>query len=289
MLHSVPAWFSDAVAYEPARASFPVAGAAIELLTWGEVGKPGLLFLHGSAAHADWWSFIAPSFAGHWRVAAISWSGMGRSDWRASYSFPIYQEELWTAIEAAGLNQGGAPPIVVAHSFGGVPALQAGLQHPQRLRGIAFIDCRLRIRTLVQPGERRPARRYDSEAAILERFRFTPPDNGAHPYIRDFIARHSIKRIAAPHTGWTWRFDPERRNKMQSYDRQAAPGQLQMPAVLIAGGSSTIVGAEQRRLFRDTAPEMRQILIPDAGHHVMVDQPLALIDALHSVIKSWSA
>lgn len=287
--HAIPSWFADAVAYEPVRSSCVVAGAAIELLTWGEVGKPGLLFVHGSAAHADWWSFIAPSFAEQWRVAAISWSGMGRSGWRDSYSYPIYREELWTAIEAAGLHQASVKPIVVAHSFGGVPALQAGLQHPRRLRGIAFIDCRLRTRTLVQPGEHQPARLYASEQAILERFRFTPPDTGAHPYIRDFIGRRSIKQVMAPQAGWTWCFDPERRNKMQPYNQQEGAGQLQIPMVLIAGGSSTIVTTEQRELFRRSAPNLRQVLIPDAGHHIMVDQPLALIDALHAVFAAWNA
>ena len=56
-------WFAAAIAREPERSTYEVDGAAIELLTWGDVGKPGLLFLHGNAAHADWWSFIAPLFA----------------------------------------------------------------------------------------------------------------------------------------------------------------------------------------------------------------------------------
>ena len=37
--------------------------ADIELLTWGEIGKPGLIFVHGNSAHSDWWSFIAPFLA----------------------------------------------------------------------------------------------------------------------------------------------------------------------------------------------------------------------------------
>ena len=77
-----PAWFDAAIAQAPERTMITVEGANIELLTWGEVGKPGLLLLHGNGAHADWWSFIAPFFAKDWRVAAISWSGMGGSDWR---------------------------------------------------------------------------------------------------------------------------------------------------------------------------------------------------------------
>ena len=36
-----PAWFEWALAQEPERRLVPVDGANIELLTWGEVGKPG--------------------------------------------------------------------------------------------------------------------------------------------------------------------------------------------------------------------------------------------------------
>ena len=43
----------------------------------GPADAAPLLFLHGNGAHADWWSFIAPFFAAEYRVAALSWSGMG--------------------------------------------------------------------------------------------------------------------------------------------------------------------------------------------------------------------
>ena len=58
-----PAWFERVVAIEPERTFVAVEGAQVETLAWGERGKPGLIFLHGGAAHADWWSFIAPFFA----------------------------------------------------------------------------------------------------------------------------------------------------------------------------------------------------------------------------------
>ncbi len=47
----------------PSAARARSTGANIELLTWGEVGKPGLILVHGNSAHADWWSFIAPFLA----------------------------------------------------------------------------------------------------------------------------------------------------------------------------------------------------------------------------------
>jgi len=89
-----PTWFSAALARAPERALVPVLGADIELLTWGAVGKPGLIFVHGNSAHADWWSFIAPFLAGDYRVAALSLSGMGGSDWRETYSFETFAAEI---------------------------------------------------------------------------------------------------------------------------------------------------------------------------------------------------
>ena len=100
-----PAWFDAALADKPERSTFDFEGAEIELLTWGEVGKPGLLLLHGNGAHADWWSFIAPLLADDYRVAAISWSGMGDSDWRPKYSAEIFMAEIFGAIDAAQLDR----------------------------------------------------------------------------------------------------------------------------------------------------------------------------------------
>ena len=57
------AWFESAVARKPQSRFVTVEGAAIHYLHWEARHKPGLLFVHGNAAHAHWWSFIAPFFA----------------------------------------------------------------------------------------------------------------------------------------------------------------------------------------------------------------------------------
>ncbi|MBU2135353.1 MAG: hypothetical protein KKA45_04045, partial [Alphaproteobacteria bacterium] len=80
-----PAWFEAVIAKEPQRSFVTSLGTQIEVLTWGEVGKPGLLLVHGNSAHADWWSFIAPYLAEDYRVASMSLAGMGASDWRETY------------------------------------------------------------------------------------------------------------------------------------------------------------------------------------------------------------
>src|SRR6202008_2252868 len=88
-----PAWFRNARAHEPEREMVSTPRGRIEALSWGERGRPGLLFVHGNTAHADWWSFICPLFAGQYRATAMSLAGMGGSDWRETYSCDDFAED----------------------------------------------------------------------------------------------------------------------------------------------------------------------------------------------------
>src|SRR5580700_11989717 len=129
-----PDWFNWAIAKTPERSFVAVDGANIELLAWGERGKPGLILVHGNSAHADWWSFIAPYLAQDYRVAAVSLSGMGGSDWRERYTFEMFADEIHECAKAAGLYEAPVKPIYVGHSFGGAQAFYSAAHHPERMR-----------------------------------------------------------------------------------------------------------------------------------------------------------
>jgi pimeloyl-ACP methyl ester carboxylesterase len=132
-----PRWFRDALALQPARSWHDVQGARIETLAWGERGRPGLLLLHGKMAHAQWWNFIAPFFAGAHRVVALSFGGMGGSDWRPSYSVATMADEAMVVGEHEGLFDSAVPPLIVGHSFGGFVSLLCAQQHGSTARGSA--------------------------------------------------------------------------------------------------------------------------------------------------------
>src|SRR5580698_4422257 len=97
----VPAWFDRIIAVEPESAFVEVDGARIHYLRWGDRAKPGLLLVHGNAANAYWWSFIAPFLAREYNVAAMDLSGMGDSDWRADYSMEQFVQEQLAVCEDA--------------------------------------------------------------------------------------------------------------------------------------------------------------------------------------------
>jgi pimeloyl-ACP methyl ester carboxylesterase len=57
---------------------------------------------------------------------------------------------------------------------------------------------------------------------------------------------------------------------------------------LLFGDRSALLTVPRRALLRrSTPPETPWVEIPDAGHHVMVDQPLALVAALRTQLEAW--
>lgn len=210
-----PEWFARALLDRPERGFVTVEGARIETLTWEPreaPTTPALLLLHGSGAHADWWSFIAPFLAQRRRVVALSWSGMGGSDWRPSYSRELFLREAIEVSEATGLDESG-PPILVGHSFGGRMALTLAAAHGERFLAAVIIDPPVFAPDRPRPAARgdrefKPHRVYPTFEAAMARFRFAPVQPCANLFIADHIARLGLRQILPPEgDGWTWRFD----------------------------------------------------------------------------------
>lgn len=286
-----PKWFGDALAMAPERGHFASQGAQIELLSWGDSGKPGLLFLHGNGAHADWWSAIAPFFADQWRCAAPSLSGMGRSERRADgYTILDFAQEARDAIPAAGLDRAG-PPIVIAHSMGGMVGIHA-LAARRLARGLILIDSPLGMSDdraqEVRAGAPRTYRAHRPFATLadgLARFRLSPPQACANDYMVDHIARHGLVRQQDGQ--WVWHFDPQR---MAIPDEPVALpiDRVGCPVAYIYGDRSALIdGATLASTLAALPPGSPVVAIPDAAHHVPLDQPLALIAALRALLATW--
>jgi pimeloyl-ACP methyl ester carboxylesterase len=309
-----PAWFDAAIAQAPKRRFVEVLGARIELLTWGEVGKPGLIFVHGNSAHADWWSFIAPFLADQYRVAALSLSGMGDSDWRESYTFEVFAAEIHECAKAAGLYDAPVKPIYVGHSFGGSQVFYSAGKYPERMRAALLLDtgfggppsaaqeeewrkeaekAGLDARWRGPPRRTRPNRVYASFEEALTRFRFMPPQVPGNLYVADFIARRSLKRAPMPDgagEGWTWKFDPFLWGKLDRGSMETPDPATTPPLAQIFGDRSAIMRRKDAGARADFVPEgVPTMAIPDSEHHIMVDQPLALVAALRALLAVWPA
>jgi pimeloyl-ACP methyl ester carboxylesterase len=304
-----PAWFRKAVADTPERELVPTPRGRIEALSWGPRGKPGLLFVHGNTAHADWWSFLCPLFADQYRVTAMSLAGMGGSDWRNSYSFDDFADDAEAVARATGLYEGGRAPVYVGHSFGGGQTFYVASQRPGQIHAAILIDAGFRspVDERVSPPpaptvqgvrEKRPARVYPDLAAALARFRLSPPQPAENLFIIDHLARHGLMRTPLPEgsgpdgagEGWAWKFDPE---TMDRLEREAVKGifsaapTIEIPLAHLIGEHSSLRAVPG---LYDAYPANGLVIeIPDAHHHVMADQPLAVVAAIRSLLAAWRA
>ncbi|MGB1189758.1 MAG: alpha/beta fold hydrolase [Pseudomonadales bacterium] len=292
-MSNLPFWLERALAVPSQTGNVEVAGANIVFETWGKIGNPGIVLIHGSNAHLEWWRFTAPFLADNFRVAALDLSGNGNSDWRERYTGELLAEEVWQVCQAAEL---GDKPFVVGHSFGGWVALETGKYHDTELGGILFMDFTtappeqylewgLRAeREGVDPG--RKLRVYEEKEAALKRFRFIPEQPGVHPAVLAHLAEYGLKAVDG---GWTWKFDPALFDHMEMGSAQRDTfAQLTTKRALMLGEKSEDEGAFYAdHMLAITGGLLPTVTVPGTFHHLMFDQPVAVAMAMKMLLLEW--
>jgi pimeloyl-ACP methyl ester carboxylesterase len=283
---TTPDWYTRALDRLPSDRSVVVDGAEIHYLEWGQAGAPGLVLVHGGAAHAHWWSFLAPFFADDWHVAALDISGHGDSGRRPAYSHAQWASEVLAVADDAGFP---GPPVVVGHSLGGMVTIQTASMHGDRLAGAVIVDSPVRRpdpeseegasgRSFRSPGV------YPTLDEALDHFRLVPPQPTEHPFIIDYIARRSLRETAE---GWTWKFDP------MVFQHTLRPLRDQLASVncrvaLIRGELSAVVPPDTADYMYDLMGRSAPVVsIPEAHHHLLLDQPLAFVSSLRTLLADW--
>jgi len=274
-------WFDWAVS-QPRRSHFTdSAGTRVHYVSWnvGDTHKPGLLFAHGFLGHSHWWDFIAPFFTERFRVYALDFSGMGESGQRDVYRSDDFVCDYTAVLRDAGI----APGIVVGHSFGGSRLLQACAQAPEVFARAIVLDSYFHLHGEPAPVMQRrpPPRPYADEQTGVARFRLVP-EQACAPVLFDYLARHSLRQTDA---GWIWRFDPALREFQPPGGDDDLLARIAVPVTYVHGEASSVVSAERARAIVSAIPNARgPITMPRAQHHLMLDQPLALIGVLRALL-----
>jgi len=284
-----PQWFQDAIDTPYTSATVDVDGVEIHYLKWGEdKNKPGLVFVHGNGAHAHWWTFIAPFFLSHYQVIALDLAGAGDSGFAEEYSPEAFADQVAAAADDAGF---GPDTIVVGHSFGGYITLKTGLIHRDRLAGIVLVDSAVRPPDFKWERDPRkspikPKRIYTDYESAHARFRLMPPQGCENQYIMDYIGEHSLMEVD---DGWTWKSDDTMFNRFSFGDK------THEDLANLSCRVGIIYGEDSMLFTQDIADYMFKVLdesvpfvgIPEAQHHLFLDQPLAFVSALRTLLAEW--
>src|SRR5579883_1814558 len=192
-----PAWFREALAAPHTDHTIDVASCPIHYMRWGDGTKPGLVLVHGGAAHAQWWSFLAPMLTRHYDVVALDLSGHGDSGRREEYPRRVWADEVMAVIRDARFV---VPPVLVGHSMGGLVSIVTASVYGDALSGAIIVDAPVRKPDPesqeggVGKSFRNP-KVYPTVDDAVARFRLVPGQPCACPYILDHIARTSVHAV----------------------------------------------------------------------------------------------
>ena len=300
MLVPRPRWFEAALATPRREGWLDSAGCSIHYFSWGEPTNPGVLLLHGFLAHARCFAFIAPLLAKDYYVVAYDFSGMGDSGAREGYPDEVRLQELLDVAGGTGLFEGGEKPTIIAHSYGGSVGLLAMEQCGEQFSGLVICDLMtLRPERLIAhakegggpPGSqdpKRPNRVYPDYETAKARFVLSPPQKVNEAYLFDYMAFHSLKEVEG---GWSWKFHPSvfqrtanlhERMLAQARRIANAPGRV----VIVYGEESVAFDADSAEYVREAGGgHIPMIGIPDARHHLMLDQPIAFACVLRTILS----
>lgn len=279
----VPPWFSAALAAAARERTTTFAGTSIAYRVWGDPADRNIVLVHGGAAHSHWWDHIAPLLANGWQVVALDLSGHGDSGRRDRYSLDTWAREVMAVVTDAGV---AASTVVIGHSMGGLVTLRLASLVGARIAGAVAIDSPVRDLTPEDRAARQrrafgPLHVYPTSQAAAARFH-PIPDQPVLAYIADHVAATSIRPVEG---GWTWKFDPRIFAREQFTPEVLT--RLDCRVALFRAEHGIVTQQLSEVMYDRLGRAAPVVEIPAAGHHIMLDQPIALVAALRTLLSDW--
>ena len=288
-MSDTPGWFTRAIDTTPESHRIDVGGTSIHYLAWGERDLPGIVLVHGGAAHAHWWDHIGPSFLPDYRVVALDLSGHGDSDRRSDYTLRAWTEEVAAVIDDAGFT---SPPVVVGHSMGGFVTIATAAWQADHIGGAVIIDSPVQaedpeVARARRTDEFKKAKTYDDPDIPIARFRTIPEQRHYLPYVKEHVARNSLTLLDDGR--WGWKFDPTIFSIPPHHTVDIGGDllpEVSCPVALLRCEYGLVTPDIGNYMLKQLGRPIPVVQLPTAGHHPMLDVPLILVTALRTSLAN---
>lgn len=265
---------------------FTVNGLTLHALEWPAAGAPGLCFLHGGSAHSHWFDGVIRPFIGRYHVLSLDQRGHGASEWPVppAYATEDFVADLVGVMDAIGWEK----MTLVGHSMGGANSMGMAAWHPERVERLVIVDSRPsipveRLGMMHERGKRalRAPRRHPSPDSAVGSFRLLPRETAADPALLAHMARAGIVERDG---GWSYRFDPAANGSRQPHDMWPHLSRITAPTLIVRAALSPVLTADMVERMRASIPDVRVVEVPDAYHHVTLDQPERFVRAVEGFL-----
>jgi pimeloyl-ACP methyl ester carboxylesterase len=256
---------------------FDVAGREAFAATGGRPfdGKlPAILMLHGAGMDHTVWSMQARYFAHHgFSVLAVDLPGHGRSEGPAPESIPDVADWCLAALDAVGAGE----VVVMGHSMGSLIALEVAARLGARAKALALLGSVPEMK--VHPDLLGAARTGNHMAletmvgwGVGKRAQI-----GGHRAPGAWVCGASMRLLEAGDYAVL-------ASDLAACDAYGAAlataATVTCPALVLSGSDDKMTPAKLSRPLVDALPDVRTVVLPRAGHMMMIEQPDESLDVL---------
>ena len=254
-----------------------VNGAEVFVATGGkpfDKSLPAVVFLHGAGFDHSTWALHSRWFAHHgFSVLAPDLPGHGRSIGKPLPTIADMAD--WTAalLDATGV----AKARLVGHSMGSLIAVETAARHPDRVSALSLIGTAATM--TVGPDLLKAAEANDAAAIDMVSIwglGFSAELGGS--LAPGLWMHQGAQRVLQKCAAGVLHSDLAACNAYQN--ALAAAAGIKVPATIILGERDMMTPAKAGKTLAAAIPNARTIVLPGAGHMMMVEQPDELLAAL---------
>jgi pimeloyl-ACP methyl ester carboxylesterase len=225
--------------------------------------EPRFVFIHGAGGTRKVWRHQTSVFPDS---LAVDLPGHPRGS--GCDAIPEYAEFVTERIVEGKL----APAIPVGHSMGGAIAIEIALARPELLAGVVLVGsgARLRVTPVIKEEV---ARDYAHAAEVIAEWAYSPKTDRK---LKNASIQELLEVPAAVTYGDFQACD--------RFDRMNEIGRIVLPTLIVCGEDDALTPVKYSQYLQDKIPNSRLVIVPEAGHSVMLEKPEALNAALKSFI-----
>lgn len=234
----------------------------------GSTGVP-LVFVHGAGDSHLVWNGQLAALSDIARTYALDLPGHGRSAGPGRTSVLEYASDVARLLDALELP----PAIIAGTSMGGAIAQTLALDFPARVRGLVLVGtgAKLRVAPAYLGGLQKDI--YMAARLLVDNY-FA---DGASPFLKE----KSFRQLLASGPGIA-HGDYAACDAFDIRDRLTA---IRVPALIVCGAEDRMTPPKYSEYLAAHLPSAELLIIPNAGHMVMLEQPHALNTAIRLFLR----